>query len=100
MARAARANTLEYTRKMLNDPSNAGKRKELLLTSGAMHHFLGDDGAARNDFQDALKAGFEDPKLTPEQNKNAGANLDALLKEYLDRLSKKTVPNDDGSDAN
>jgi uncharacterized protein (DUF2225 family) len=99
MARAARAKALEYARKLLDDRANSGKRKELLLTTGAMHHFLGDDAAAQNDFQDALKAGFEDSKLTPEQNKNAGANLDALLKEYLEQLRKKTVPNDDGSDS-
>jgi uncharacterized protein (DUF2225 family) len=99
-AKAARVKALEYARKLLNDPSNAGKRKEILLTTGAMHHFLGDDPAARNNFQDALEASFEDPKLTAEQNKSVGTNLDTLLKEYLDRIGKKTVPNDDGTNAN
>lgn len=96
-AKIARAKALEYTRKLLDDPANAGRRKELLLTTGSMHHFLGDDDAARNDFGDALRSDFKDSKLTAEQNKNAATNLNALLKEYLDRLEKKTVPKDDGT---
>lgn len=97
-ADAARAKALDCTRKLLNDPANAGKRKELLFTSGAMHHFLGDDASAKHNFGDALKTSFEDTKLTKEENANVNHNLDQLLKEYVDRLEKKSVPKDDGTD--
>ena len=32
------------------------------------------------------------------QNKNVNANLDQLLKEYLERIDKTAVPADDGTD--
>lgn len=97
-AGAARTKALTFTRKLIDNPESSGKRKEFLLTSGAMHHFLGDDALAKHDFGDALKLTFEDPKMSAEQNKNVNSNLDGLLKEYLERIDKKTVPNDDGSD--
>ena len=97
-ANMARTKALDCARKLLNDPANAGKRKELLVTSGAMHHFLGDDTSAKHDLGDALKITFVDPKLKKEENDNVNNNLDALLKEYLERIDKKTVPKDDGSD--
>ena len=97
-ASMARAKALEHTRTLLDDSANAGKRKQFLLDSAAMHHFLGDDMAAKGELSDALKTTFEDPKLSAEQNKNVNNNLDGLIKEYLERIDKKTVPRDDGTD--
>jgi hypothetical protein len=97
-AHVARVKALDSIRKQLNSPENAGKQKELLLASGAMHHFLGEEQLAKNDLGDALKLTFSDPKMSDDQNKNVNANLDQLLKEYLERIDEKTVPNDDGSD--
>lgn len=97
-AGTARVKALEIARKMLNDPANGGQRKELLLISGAMHHFLQDDVAAKADFENALNAHYVNSKLSDEENKNANSHLDELLKEYLDKLAKKQVPSDDGRD--
>ncbi len=96
----ARGTALELARKMLNDPSHAGEKKELFLISGAMHHFLQDDNSAKGDLEAALAVSYEDKNLTAEQNKNMNANLNGLAKEYLERLEKKTVPADDGTDKN
>ena len=85
-------------REPCDDPANAAKRKELLLDSAAMHHFLGNDAAAKGELNDALKSTFEDAKLSAGQNKNVNNNLEGLIKEYLERIDNKTVPKDDGTD--
>lgn len=97
-AGVARGKALELARKMLDDPARAGEKKELFLISGAMHHFLGDDNSAKGDFEASLAAAYESKKLTEEQNKNMNDNLNGLAKEYLERIGKKSVPADDGTD--
>jgi uncharacterized protein (DUF2225 family) len=97
-AAAARSKALLLAEKMITDPANAGRLKELLLIRGAMHHFLSDDPAATQDLQTALKASFADKTYSEQENKNANANLDGLIKEYLERIATKTVPKDDGTD--
>ena len=94
----ARGKALDLARKMLNDPAHAGEKKELFIISAAMHHFLQDDNSAKGDLEAAQTAPYENKKLTAEQNKNVNDNLNGLVKEYLERLEKKTVPADDGTD--
>ena len=97
-ASQARAKALEIVHRMLNDPANSGKRKELLLVSGAMEHFLDNDVAAKADLETSLSAHYEQPRLNADQMKNANRYMTDLAKEYLDLLAKKKVPKDDGSD--
>ncbi len=97
-ADAARSKALLIAEKLITDPANAGRMKELLLIRAAMHHFLNDDAAAKQDLEAAQKTTYTAKQLTEEQNKNANANLDALLKEYLERIAAGTVPKDDGTD--
>jgi len=97
-AAEARAKALAIVRRMINDPSYAGQKKELLVVSAAMHHFLQDDDAAKDDLKHSLAAHFENSSYSAEQNQNANHNLDALAKEYMELMGKHKVPNDDGSD--
>jgi hypothetical protein len=68
------------------------------VVSAAMHHFLQDDDAAKEDLKHSLAAHFENSSYSAEQNQNANHNLDALAKEYMELMAKHKVPNDDGSD--
>ena len=54
-ADAARRKALGIAEKMLADGRREDARKELLLVSGAMRHFLRDDPGALKDFREALK---------------------------------------------
>ncbi len=96
----ARARALEIAHRMLNDPANASRRKELFLISGAMQHFLDNDLAAKADLESSLKAHYEDATLTPEEMKNVNDNMNGLATEYLGLLATHKVPKDDGSDDN
>ncbi len=97
-AEAARRKALLVTEKMMTEPANAGHMKELLLIRGAMHHFVGEDDAARRDLEAAQKAIYFGKELTEDKKKNINQNLDSLIREYLERLATKTVPKDDGTD--
>jgi hypothetical protein len=97
-ADAARAKARDLARKMIDDPSNADRRKDLLITSAAMNHFLRDDAAAKTDLEFAEKATYRDKKLNEEENKSANANMNAFITEYLQAIADNKVPKDDGSD--
>jgi hypothetical protein len=97
-AAQARTRALEIAHRMLNDPANRGKKKELLLISAAMEHFLDNDVAAKADLEGSLTAHYEQPNLNADQLKNANEYMTSLANEYLELLAKKKVPKDDGSD--
>jgi hypothetical protein len=91
-AAAARTQSLEITRELLADPRNEGRRKELLLTSAAMHHFLNDDAQALNELETASKLTFVDEKPGAEKSKNYDTYLTALIGEYAKAIQAGNVP--------
>ena len=93
-ADAARRKALELAVSMMQLPGRQGERKELLLVSGAMRHYLRDDKAALADFEEALKLTLEKKGLNPEQNKNMDGYLTSVLREYIDAI-KTGKPTDD-----
>lgn len=123
-AAEARKKALALAEKMLKEKDREPVRKELLLISGAMRHFLKDDAAALADFRAAqaltykpgphmlepLKKAAEstDPQKAAEakeelaraqaemQERAAGIDkyLSELLKDYISLIQKKEGPQD------
>jgi hypothetical protein len=93
-AMEARKRALELTTAMLADPKNAARKKELLVTSAAMHHFLNDDTRALQELDDASKLTWLDEKLGAEKSKNYDGYLTGLITEYANALHAGSVPKD------
>jgi len=91
----ARKRGLEITTTMLADPQNAPHKKELLLTSAAMHHFLNDDVRALQELDDASKLTWFDEKLGAEKSKNYDGYLTGLITEYIRAIHAGKVPKGD-----
>ena len=96
-AALARRKALTLAQRMLGDPQRQGQAKQLLLISGAMRHFLGDDDGATSDIRSALQApSFHRNGRSPEENAALDDYYNQLAKEYLKRIAAHSVPNDDG----
>lgn len=95
-AAAARRHALEIVQRMLQDPANAGHKKDLLVISASMYHFTGDDFSARNDLQQATALKFSDEKLGEERSKNYDAYLSSLITEFTTAIDSGKVPDDSG----
>ena len=93
-AAEARARALEIAQTMLAKPENEGIRKELLVMSAAMRHFLGRNAEALEDLQTAAKLTFLDPKIEKEKSENADRYLTSLIEEYIQAIQAGTVPDD------
>jgi MYXO-CTERM domain-containing protein len=85
-AAAARRRALGIAVALAKKDEHAGRRKELLLITGAMRHFLGDDAGALADFQEALTLTFEAPDQGAEANANTDEGLTGLLQDYVVEL--------------
>ena len=88
----ARAKALKITQRMIKRKENAGVKKELLLISGAMRHYLKDDKGAVKDFEAALALDYRNRKLSKSQNQNVDKYLTDLLKEYLRKIGDESSP--------
>lgn len=89
-ADAARRKALDLALKSMNDPENEGRRKELLVISAAMRHYLRDDPAALADLRAAAGLKFHLPKLEKERNDGFDEYLSALIKEYIAAIENGT----------
>ena len=89
-ADAARQKALDLTIKLMGDPENEGRRKELLVIAAAMRHYLRDDAAALNDLRAASSLKLNMPKLEKERNDNVDQYLSALIKEYIAAIENGT----------
>jgi uncharacterized protein (DUF2225 family) len=93
-AAEARNKALNVAQKMLNDKSNQYPAKELWVISGAMKHFLKDDKGAVADLEKALTVKYQDKELNEEKSNNGERNLNALVKEYLEKIKDPKPPRD------
>jgi len=93
-AAEARKHALEYVQKLLDKNSQPGHRKELLLTSAAMKHFLNDDVAAQADLEAAAALTYTDAKVEPSRAKGFDEYLSKLIADYREKLKTKSVPAD------
>ena len=94
LAKEARKRALEITTSMLADAQNAPRKKELLLTSAAMHHFLDDDARALQELDDASKLTWLDEKLGADKSKGFDGYLTTLITEYTNAIHAGKVPKD------
>lgn len=85
----ARRTALDIALRMLGDKERADQRKELLLISGAMRHFLRDDAGALKDFREAQPLEYRNKTLEAEKAKGYDAYLTELLKDYVEKLGGK-----------
>ena len=85
----ARRKALAIAERLLADRARAGERKELLLVSGAMRHFLKDDAGALKDFREAQGLKYASQEAGEEKSKNYDAYLTELLREYVELLGGK-----------
>ncbi len=90
----ARKKALNIAQKMLNDKNNEIAAKELLIISGAMKHFLKDDDGAVVDMNQALNTKYQNKELDAEKNNNGEENLNALIKEYHEKIKSPNPPRD------
>jgi hypothetical protein len=93
-ASAARKRAIEITTVMLGDPKYVARKKELLVTSAAMHHFLNDDARALQELDEASKLTWSDDKLGTEKSKNYDGYLIGLITEYENALRAGKAPKD------
>ena len=91
-AAEARRHSLEIVNRMLQDPALVGRRKEFLVLSAAMHHFLKEDDQALADLRTASGLTFSDEKIGSEKSRNFDGYLTALIKEYIPAIEKNSVP--------
>jgi len=95
-AQQARIKARDILARLAKDPKQASREKEHLVALAAMQHFVGDDPAALDALALAGKATFTEG----EHAKGYNEYLDALIKEYSERIKAKTVPADDGGKEN
>ncbi|HEX6182335.1 MAG TPA: hypothetical protein VFZ44_00380 [Pyrinomonadaceae bacterium] len=88
-ADAARRKALAIAERLLADKARAGERKELLLVTGAMRHFLKDDAGALKDFREAQGLKYVSKEAGEEKSKNYDEYLTELLREYVELLGGK-----------
>ncbi len=91
-AAQARQKSLEITQRMLANPANEGRKKDLLVTAAAMHHFLGDDQAALAELKAASSLRYSDSELGEERSKNYDTYLSSLIQEYVPAIQAGSVP--------
>jgi len=92
-AEEARRKALELTQAAMSK-EDPGHRKELLLISGGMHHFLKDDSAALSDLEQAKSLEFSDAKLEKDHAKGFDGYLSSLIVEYIKGIKEGTIPKD------
>ena len=79
---------------MLAEPANGSRKKELLVITAAMHHFLGEDRLALGELKSASTLTFRDSTLGEERSKNYNQYLSSLIQEYIPAIEKGQVPAD------
>jgi hypothetical protein len=79
---------------MLADSANGWRKKKLLVTAAAMHHFLGKDDAALTELKTAKSLTFDNSAWEAERSKNYDQYLTSLIEEYIVANNTGKVPSD------
>ena len=89
-AKEARGATLETLTQMMDDKTNAARKKELLFTAGSMRHFMGESKAALADLEAAAKLtyGHGDAK----QAKNLDTYLSEVIEDFITQVKAGEGP--------
>jgi hypothetical protein len=91
-AKTARLRALEITQRMIADPANDGRKKELLFLAASMHHFTGDDTTAQQELRTASALTYRDPKGDKDRSNNFDTYLTAVIKEFIPAIEQNKVP--------
>ncbi|NNE68176.1 MAG: hypothetical protein HKN33_16550 [Pyrinomonadaceae bacterium] len=91
-ARAARLKSLETIKSELNKGNSKTPKKILYYVSGALKHFLNDDAGARADFDKALQTRYAKDGAKSGELKNAEANLNQRLNDYIKVMYEEKNP--------
>jgi hypothetical protein len=86
-AAEARRKSLAYIAKEIADPNAKRPKKLSLYISASMKHFLGDDKAALEDLQKALKTKYEEKGSKPEDVENAETGLNERINDYIANIN-------------
>jgi hypothetical protein len=92
----SRKKALVLAQKMLSDKGSESPAKELWVISGAMKHFLKADDGATADLNQALTVKYQHKNLDEEKNNNGEQNLNALVKDYLEKIKSPKPPRESG----
>jgi hypothetical protein len=93
-ATEARLHAVEIAKRMLRDPANEGRKKELLFISASMNHFTGDDNSALQQLKAAGHLKFHDVKVDEEHAKNYDEYLAKLIQDFIPAIEQGKVPKD------
>jgi hypothetical protein len=91
-ARLARLHSLEITLRMIADPANEARKKELLFVAASMNHFTGDDASALQRLKAASDLKYHDAKSDEERSKDFDEYLSTLIKEFIPAIEQNKVP--------
>jgi hypothetical protein len=89
-AARARRRALELIDGRLAGAQNYVDKKELLVLSASMHHFLGDDPTALKELTGA--GAIVVPPIGDEKMENKDAYLSSLIKEFIPAIKSNKVP--------
>ena len=85
-AAEARSKALQYTVKMIADPSNAGIGKELYYIKGAMQYLLADTEKALATFKLARQMKYYNVDADSNRLENVNKYLDDLIDHYIEKI--------------
>jgi hypothetical protein len=85
-AKESRIIALNIAESLLAETSNDYRKKELLLITGAMKHYTGQDSLALLDFEIAKTFVYNDPQSDSANNAGMNDYLNALLIDYEDMI--------------
>lgn len=88
-ADSARKKALAAVERLIKNPDNAGKYKELVFISGSMKHYLRDEKGSINDLNEVLRLRYENSKLPKDKEKEMNEYLDGLTIDFIENIRKK-----------
>lgn len=96
-AAAARRRALELAERLLGQGELEGERKEILVITAAMHHYLESDPQALRALREAETVAYRNSKLEPEKNDEINTYLAHLIREYIQAIEQGRNTDEEGS---
>lgn len=88
-AKIARGRAIKLAQRSLKDTTSKGREKEFYYIIGAMYHFTNNDDSALVYLEKATTLRYESASMKKEDLDDFNDYLDALSKDYMDRIRKK-----------